>query len=300
LFVSLVCPHFPLIARPEWYDLYPEDRVPLPALYEAAERQPDHPYIAAIRQCQVYDRSFDDVKLRRALAAYFGLVSFIDDNVGKLMHALAASGLAGTTRVLYSADHGDNLGTRRLWGKSTMYEESAGVPMILAGPEVPQGVVCREPVSLVDAFPTVTECVGLPPHPDDADLPGASLFAVARGTAPRRTILSEYHATGAATGAFMIRKGKFKYVYYAGMPPQLFDLDADPQETRDLAREPGYAGLVADCETELRRVVDPDAADAFAKADQRARIAAMGGREAILKRGSFGYSPAPGTQPVFN
>jgi choline-sulfatase len=300
LFVSLVCPHFPLIARPEWYDLYPEDQVPLPALYDPAERQPDHPYIAAIRQCQIYDRSFDEVKLRRALAAYFGLVSFVDDNVGKLMRALEASGLAATTRILYSADHGDNLGTRRLWGKSNMYEEAAGVPMILAGPEVPQGVVCREPVSLVDAFPTVVECVGLAPHPDDRDLPGASLFAVSQGTAARRTILSEYHATGAATGAFMIRKGKFKYVYYAGMPPQLFDLDADPQETRDLAREAGYAGLVVDCETELRRVVDPDAADALAKADQRDRIAAFGGREAILKRGSFGYSPAPGTQPVFN
>ena len=93
----------------------------------------------------------------------------------------------------------------------------------------------------------------------------------------------------------MIRKGPFKYVYYVGMPPQLFDLDTDPQETRDLAREAGYRGLVADCEKLLRRVVDPEAADALAKADQRARIEAFGGREAILKRGSFGYSPAPGT-----
>jgi choline-sulfatase len=98
----------------------------------------------------------------------------------------------------------------------------------------------------------------------------------------------------------MIRKGSFKYVYYAGLPPQLFDLDSDPQETRDLAREPGYRGLVQDCERELRRVVDPDAAGALAKADQRARIAAFGGREAILQRGSFGYSPAPGTKPVYN
>ena len=300
LFVSLVCPHFPLIARPEWYDLYPQDKVPVPALYEAAERQPDHPYIAAIRECQVYDRSFDDVKLRRALAAYFGLVSFVDDNVGKLLRALEATGLADTTRVLYSSDHGDNLGTRRLWGKSTMYEESAGVPMILAGPDVPQGFVCHEPVSLVDAFPTIIAGAGLAPHPDDRDLPGDSLFEVAQGTARRRTILSEYHATGAATGAFMIRKGPFKYVHYVEMPPQLFDIDADPQETRDLAREAGYRGLVTDCEAELRRVVDPDAADALAKADQRARIEAFGGREAILARGSFGYSPAPGTQPVYN
>lgn len=84
------------------------------------------------------------------------------------------------------------------------------------------------------------------------------------------------------------------------MPPQLFDLDADPQESRDLSQEPGYRGLVLDCETELRRVVDPDAADALAKADQRTRIEAFGGREAILGRGSFGHSPVPGTKPVYN
>jgi choline-sulfatase len=300
LFVSLVCPHFPLIARGEWYDRYPEAELPRPALYEAAEREPDHPYIAAIRECQVYDKGFDEARLRRALAAYFGLVSFVDDNVGKLMGALAAAGLADTTRVLYSSDHGDNLGTRRLWGKSTMYEEAAGVPMLLAGPGVPDGFVCREPVSLVDCFPTIVAGAGLPVDAADRDLPGASLFDVVRGTAPRRTILSEYHAAGAATGAFMIRKGPFKYVYYAGMRPQLFDLDADPQETRDLAQEPGYRGLVADCEAALRRIVDPDAADALAKADQRARIAALGGREAIIGRGSFGFSPAPGTKAVYN
>jgi choline-sulfatase len=303
LFVSLVCPHFPLIARGEWYDLYPEAEMPWPALYAEAER-PDHPYVAAIRECQIFDKGFDAVKLRRALAAYFGLVSFVDHNVGRLIDALAASGLADTTRVLYSSDHGDNLGTRGLWGKSTMYEESAGVPMILAGPGVPQGLVCHEPVSLVDAFPTIVECVGAPVHPDDRDLPGASLFEVAHGTissgGPSRTILSEYHAAGAATGAFMIRKGRFKYVYYAGMPPQLFDLDADPQEARDLGTAPGYQGLIAQCERELRAVVDPDAADALAKADQRARIAAFGGREAIIARGSFGYSPAPGSKPVYN
>src|SRR5205085_6645789 len=259
LFVSLVCPHFPLIARPEWYERYADAALPRPALYD--DPGPDHPYIAALRTCQVYDQSFDEVKLRRALAAYFGLVSFVDDNVGKLLAALDRAGLAATTRVLYSSDHGDNLGTRRLWGKSTMYEESAGVPMLLAGPDVPQGFVCHEPVSLVDVFPTAIDCVGLAPHPDDRELPGAPLIDVVRGTV-RRTILCEYHATGAATGAFLIRKGPFKYVNYVGMPPQLFDLDADPQETRDLARDPGYRGLVADCERELRRVVDPEAADA--------------------------------------
>jgi choline-sulfatase len=181
-----------------------------------------------------------------------------------------------------------------------MYEDSAAVPMIMAGPEVPQGVACREPVSLVDCFPTIVDCVGLAPDPADRDLPGAPLLDVVGGTAPKRTVMSEYHAAGAATGAFMIRKGKFKYVHYVGMAPQLFDLEADPSETSDLGRDGGYSGLVADCEAVLRKVVNPEAADAQARQDQAVKIAELGGREAILAKGSFGHSPVPGTKPVYN
>jgi len=298
LFVSLVCPHFPLIARPEWYDLYPEDKVPRPALYDRAER-PDHPYVAAMRECQIYDKGFDDKKLRKAIAAYFGLVSFVDHNVGRLVNTLEDVGLATETRVIYTSDHGDNLGTRGLWGKSTMYEESAGVPMIMAGPEVPQGFAVQEPVTLVDCFPTILDCVGQPKQKDDMDLPGISLFDIVRGAGPRRTVLSEYHASGAATGVFMIRKGHYKYVHYVGMPPQLFDLDADPQETRDLGQNADYRGVVMDCEAALRDVVDPEAADRQAFADQEARLATLGGREAIIARGGFLFSPVPGTEPVY-
>jgi choline-sulfatase len=112
--------------------------------------------------------------------------------------------------------------------------------------------------------------------------------------------MSEYHAAGAITAAFMIRHGSFKYVHYVGMPPQLFDLAADPYERRDLGQHPGYQGLVADCEAALRKVVNPEAADAQARADQAAKIAALGGKEAILAKGSFGFSPVPGTKPVYN
>jgi choline-sulfatase len=254
-----------------------------------------------MRACQIYDQGFDDPsKVRKAIAAYFGLVTFVDHNVGRLVKALEDNDLAGDTRVIYTSDHGDNLGTRGLWGKSNMYEESAGVPMIMAGPEVPTGVVCREPVSLVDCFPTIVDCVGLSPDPADRDLPGTPLMDIARGTAPERVVMSEYHAAGSATAAFMIRKGKFKYVHYVGMPPQLFDLEADPCETRDLGQDAGYRGLVADCEAALRKVVNPEAADAQARKDQAAKITKLGGREAILAKGSFGHSPVPGTTPVYN
>jgi choline-sulfatase len=297
LFVSLVCPHFPLIARPEWYDLYPEDNLPMPHHYAESDR-PTHPFIRATANIAIYDKGFDDVTLRRAIAAYFGMVSFLDDNIGKLMSALGEAGLTGDTRVVYTSDHGDNLGNRGLWGKSNMYEDAAGSPLIMAGPDIPAGTVCHQPVSLVDGFPTILECVGAPMS--DRDLPGTSLFEIARGVGPKRTVFSEYHASGSVTGAFMIRKGRFKYVYYAGMPPQLFDLDADPLEACDLASDPGYAGLVRDCETELRGVCDPDEVDRQAKADQQARVAALGGRDAVLARGSFGYSPPPGTQAVYS
>jgi len=111
--------------------------------------------------------------------------------------------------------------------------------------------------------------------------------------------MSEYHAAGAITGAFMIRHGSFKFIYYVGMPPQLFDLAADPFETRDLGQNPDYRGVVADCEAALRKIVDPEAADAQARSDQAARIASLGGAEAILAKGSFGHSPVPGTKAIY-
>jgi choline-sulfatase len=88
--------------------------------------------------------------LDRALAGYFGLVSFLDEQVGKILAALEEAGLAATTRVAYTSDHGDNLGFRGLWGKATMYEESAGVPLLLGGPEVPAGAAYPTPVTLLD------------------------------------------------------------------------------------------------------------------------------------------------------
>ena len=299
LFVSLVCPHFPLKSREAFYRLYPEDAVPWPALYARSER-PDHPYIDALRKCMVYDQAFDEVKVRRAIAAYLGMVTFVDDNVGKILATLDETGLAQDTRVIYTSDHGDNLGTRGLWGKSTMYEESAGVPLIIAGPDIPSGFVCREPVTLVDCFPTILEAAGVPPHPDDRDLPGRSLVDLARGIGPRRTVLCEYHAAGGATAAFMTRHGPFKFVHYVGMPPMLFDLDRDPQERNDLGADPGYQGLIRDCLEDLRHILDPEAVDRRAHAEQEARIAQFGGRQAILARGSFGYSPIPGDKPIYD
>jgi choline-sulfatase len=298
LYVGFVSPHFPLIAPPEFYDLYPEDKVPWPDMYESAER-PQHPFIDAMRKCLCYDEAFDAPMVRRAIAAYMGLVTFLDDNVGKILRALEESGLAETTRVVYGTDHGDNLGTRGLWGKSTMYEESAGIPLILAGPDVPKGNVCATPVSLVDGFQTFVQSLGAKADPADANLPGHSLLDIAQGYVPNRTVLSEYHAAGAMTGSYMIRHRQYKYIHYVGLPPMLFDLEADPFERNDLGRNPDYAAAVLECEARLRAVVDPEAADRRAREDQHTQIDKHGGVEAIMKRGTFRYSPPPGVKASY-
>jgi len=298
LYVGFVCPHFPLIAPPQFYGFYPEDKVPWPDLYDHDQR-PRHPFIDALRTCYCFDEPFDAPMVRRAIAAYFGLVSFLDDNIGKILTALAETGLAETTRVIYSTDHGDNLGTRGLWGKSTMYEESAGIPMIMAGPDVPAGKVCDTPVTLADGFPTFIHALGARPDPRDRELPGASLLDIAQGRAPERTILSEYHAAGAITASYMIRHGRFKYIHYIGMPPMLFDLEADSHERNDLGCESACKGIVSECERLMRQVVDPEAVDQQARADQRLHIEKNGGKETILKKGTFRYSPPPGAKATY-
>ena len=298
LYVGFVSPHFPLIAPPQFYDLYPEDQVPWPDMYEP-DRRPRHPFTDAMRKCLCFDEPFDPPMVRRAIAAYMGLVSFLDDNIGKILSALEATGLAASTRIIYSSDHGDNLGTRGMWGKSTMYEESAGIPMIMAGPDIAANTVCHTPVTLADAFPTFIQGLGARPDPGDTTLPGNSLIDIARGQAPERTILSEYHAAGAVCGSYMIRHGKYKYIHYVGLPPMLFDLKRDPYERVDLGRDPARAAVISECEAALRRIVNPEEADRLAKADQRAHIDRHGGKDAILKRGTFRYSPPPGVKAAY-
>jgi choline-sulfatase len=173
------------------------------------------------------------------------------------------------------------------------------VPLIMRGPQVPAATIVDTPVSLVDLFPTVLDAVGCPKSAEDDGLPGRSLWRIADGESPDRAVLSEYHAVGSISGSYMIRQGRWKFVYHVGHRPELFDLTADPGEVNDLAADPDHATVVRDCENALRRMLDPEAVNGRAFADQSARIAAHGGDEAIRQRGDFGYTPAPGEQARF-
>lgn len=290
LFVSFVMPHFPLIAPEACYDLYAD--LDLAMLTQGLDAPPpDHPTLKRMRNYFDYDTHFDDAKRAVALRAYFGMVTRLDQLVGDVVGALRDSTLNSTTHVVYASDHGDNLGNRGMWGKSVMYEDSVGVPVILSGSGVPVGAVVDTPVSLLDIAPTMADLTGV----DDAAeaYPGQSLRAIANGADPDRVAFAEYHASGSDTGQFMVRKGKWKYVTYIGAPPQLFDLEEDPGERRDLGRDPAQAGKLDEMNRLLLTICDPDAVNARAFADQQVLIQTHGGRDEIERSVDIPFTPAP-------
>lgn len=296
LFVGLVAPHMPLVVPQKYLDLYPPDSISLPKLLPRDGYQ-RHPWVERMARHWDHDATLGtDERRKLAIACYFGLISYLDDLVGELLAALDRTGLSASTRVIYTSDHGDNLGTRGLWNKCVLYRESTGVPLIMAGPDVPRGRVCTTNVSLVDVYPTVLDCLGLEPDAEEQQLPGKSLFDIAVGADdPNRLGFSEYHAVGAETGAFMLTDGRYKYHYYVGYPHELFDIIDDPEETRDLSGNPDYRHVLAIFEERLRNMLDPELIDRKAKGDQNALVAKYGGPEAVRTMGNPGATPAPAT-----
>jgi len=293
LYVGLVAPHFPLIAPREFFDLYEARQIPHAKLHpkDGYER---HPWVQAYAEFERSEDTFESEDERvNAFLAYYGLCSFLDSNVGRIVDALDALGLADSTHVVYTSDHGDNVGARGLWGKSTLYQESVGIPMILAGPDVSPSV-CDTSVDLLDLYPTILQAVGVDPTPHMGTRQGLSLFDIARQPVDDdRAILSEYHAAGSNTAGFMLRKGPWKYHHYVRFQPELFNLESDPGELHDLAGEPAYAAVLAGMKAALYAICNPEDVDGQAKADQAALIERMGGPEAASTMGSSGATPAP-------
>lgn len=294
--VSFVSPHFPLKAPVEYYERYRARSLDLPINFQQ-ERWADHPAAQMHRRLQDLDTPLDVEAIRRAMAAYYALVSFVDDQVATVVQALDDSGQRGGTRIIYMSDHGEMLGDRGLWWKSTMYEGALAVPFIAQGPGVPRGAVCETPISHVDVFPSIVDCVGAALDAEDADLPGRSIWPLARGPRLARTVFSEYHAVYSANASFAVVfvDGRYKLIYHVGHRAELFDLKEDPDELHDLSAEPEHAATLARCDQALRSIVDPEETDALAKASQRARLRSLGGAPAA-ESVRFTYTPPPTEQ----
>lgn len=290
LFVGLVAPHFPLIVPQEFYDLYPPGAIPEPKLHPS-QGYTRHPWVQKQLDQMDNEASFKDAEERqRALACYYGLCSFLDHNVGQILEGLTTAGFGAETTVIYTSDHGDNVGARGLWGKSNMYQESVHVPLLMAGPDVAPSV-CRTPVSLVDLSVTLTDHFGASFAGERGAEPLSHLAR--QPDQPDRVVFSEYHAVGSVSGAYMIRKGRWKYIHYVDFAPELFDLRADPEERVDLAASPQHRAVLAELHQALCDICDPEATSERALADQTALVARHGGPGIAATLGGTGASPTP-------
>jgi choline-sulfatase len=291
LFVGFVAPHFPLVVPQRYLEGIDIDALPLPRLHPR-DGHPRHPWAQRFADFSDADAELGtDARRRLALGCYFGLVNFVDEQVGRVLQALKETRQDSDTLVIYSSDHGDNQGVRGLWNKSMLYRESTHIPMLLAGPGVPQGRLCSTNVNLVDLAPTVLDAAGLAAP---AAWPGRSLRRMAtEADDPMRVGFSEYHAVGSPGAAYMVRQGPWALHHYVGYPPELFNEEADPGQTVNLAADAAHAGVLGHLQGLLNERLDPVATDRRAKDAQNALVSRFGGRESALKLGPQGATPVP-------
>lgn len=293
LLVSYASPHPPFTVPKRLYELYPEDQMPLPPAFRKGER-PEHPAAQHLRAIDGIAEMTDERMLRRVAAGYFGLITHMDEQIGQVLKVAENLGLFGRIRLGYTSDHGELFGAQGIFGKKNLYEGSVGVPLVFSGPGIPEGGVLRQIASHVDLFPTLIEGAGAKLTGADGDLPGVSLFPAMEGRETDRVGFAEYHAQGSRAGQFMLREGDLKLIYHVGMPSQLFDLGADPEETRDLVASGAGRETGKRLEARLRMICDPEATDKRAKADQRAAVENLGGPEAVLGAPAILFTPPPG------
>lgn len=225
---------------------------PLPATAEPAffEALPD--FLRTGLNRERFHWRFDTPEKReRMTRGYYRLLSAMDRAVGRVLEALEEEGLAGRTVVVYTGDNGYFLGERGYAGKWTMHERSVRVPLLVRDPRLPRdrrGVTLDALVSHLDLPPTLLELAGVPVP---AKMQGRSLLPLLRGEAPawREELFTEHlwdHPRLPRTEG--LRTERWKYIRYLDHPEyeELYDLEADPHEARNLAGAPEHAGLLAD------------------------------------------------------
>ena len=260
LFVSLTHPHDPYFCQQEHYDLYSDDEVPLPTVGRIPTQAQD-PLSDFIMTRHDLNKDFDPAIIRKARRAYLGSVSYIDDQLGRLMRILRRTGMAENTVVILIGDHGEMLGERGMWFKRHFYEWSARVPIIFWGPGV-AAARRSENVTLMDLLPTLLAlsgdagCTALVEPTDGRDLSGA----LAGGAPVDDLALAEVMSDGLAQPIFMVRRGDWKLISGPSHPAQLFNLAVDPHEERDLGQIPGEHETVrAELIAERDRIWDAEA-----------------------------------------
>jgi arylsulfatase A-like enzyme len=237
-YVAFNAPHDPRVAPPPYHTAYRADPPAVPRNF-----LPQHPFDNGemmVRDEKLLPTPRDEAAVRHELGDYYAAITFLDEQIGRILAALDASGQAANTLIVFSSDHGLALGSHGLLGKQNLYEHSMRAPLIIAGPGIPTGQRSAALCHLLDIFPTLGDLTGVTP-PLGSE--GISLVPVLQGraTSARPLIGTAYRKVQRA-----VTDGRWKLIAYPQVPRvQLFDLQSDPDERQDLAGDPANAARLA-------------------------------------------------------
>lgn len=252
LTVSLTHPHDPYVIPQRYWDLYRQDEIPLPQV--SLDSAPLDPHSARLHAaCLSGTTALSDDQVRCARRAYYGAVSYADEQIGRLLQTLAETGAMDRTIVVLASDHGDMLGERGLWYKMHFFEGAVRVPLIVRAPGRFAPARVRSSVALHDLLPTLVELAGGQEALQSVcNIDGRSLVPHLAASGGHDEAWAEYMAEGAQAPMAMLRRGPYKFIHSPGDPDLLFDLQADPLELRNLADEPGHRHVVQAFSHQLR------------------------------------------------
>ena len=292
--VGLLKPHFPFYVKKENWDYFDKLITSLPEGVLPPYTSLNEP-LRFLRKYFKSELATEEI-IRKVFIGYYASIKELDDQIGQILNKLVECGLQDDVLVIYTSDHGEQLGYHGLWWKCTMFEQSAHIPLLISHSSFSHKIV-PAPVSLVDLFPTICDLLHVPTY---ECVDGVSLVPLLeKGVDLERPdfAFSEYHAHGMPDGMFMIRWDDYKYVFFTGHEPQLFNLKSDPSEDHDLVAEKGHVtevdSILSEGYARLLSVCNPLNVSDRAK-DFQARIKKkLGLDDEYSQERSWGFVPNP-------
>jgi choline-sulfatase len=280
LTVSFTHPHDPYVARREFWNMYSDCKHLQPdiAALSYADHDPHSQRIFDANDWRSYTIAEDHIA--RSRRAYFANISYLDAKIAELLDVLDRTRQEAI--VVFVSDHGDMLGERGLWFKMSFYEGSARVPLMISASGLAPGLIST-PVSTIDLCPTLCDLAGVSMAEVMPWTDGESLVPLARGGKRESPVAMEYAAEASISPIVALRSGRWKYTNCAVDPEQLFDLETDPHEMRNLAEDPAHAATLERFRVMAAARWDLEAFDAEVRDSQARRHAVY----AALRNGAY-------------
>ena len=232
-------PHSERIVPKRYYEIYPLESIRIPSSYRADDLED----VPAPGRWRATSKDTHGAVVRAGLwreylRSYYASISYVDEQIGRVLGALEAGPHARNTIVIFASDNGYNGGEKNMWAKFALWEQTCRVVLAISGPGLPRQV-CSSLASLLDLFPTLNALCGLPPPASHA-LDGIDLTPILKGERSERgrPVLSTY-----GIGNHSVRDARFRYIRYRNGDEELYDHDRDPHEWTNLAGDPRFAPI---------------------------------------------------------